>query len=184
MKLYRLAAVDMHTAQHIVEHCLRSELTQGRTVILVTHHIRMCLPVAAFLVELAGGTVKRSGTIQELRETEQLPADDCNFSDVGNQDDNEPTVENEADAVGATPDKLPLTMKAKCSRRTRPNSSGKLIEAETRAEGRVSIKTYFTYIRAAGWLSWVITLVLMLLMRLINIANDVSVHAKEFFICS
>jgi hypothetical protein len=51
---------------------------------------------------------------------------------------------------------------------------GKLIEVEARAEGRVSWLTYVTYIRAAGTISWILTILLMLLIRAINIGNQVT----------
>jgi hypothetical protein len=49
---------------------------------------------------------------------------------------------------------------------------GKLVEEEARAEGQVSLKTYLTYARAAGYWTWALTLFLMLGLRLINIANQ------------
>ncbi|THV07466.1 P-loop containing nucleoside triphosphate hydrolase protein [Dendrothele bispora CBS 962.96] len=164
-----LAAVDMHTAQHLVNNCFSSDLVRGRTVILVTHHIGLCIPVSTYLVELHRGSVLRHGPIegfeakvlQEVIETEDEP-----FV----SEDPEPTPnerqENEADA-------LPKHSRFKSGSK----ANGKLIEAEARAEGRVSIHTYMTYIRAAGIFSWVLTVLLMLLIRAINILNQVFLAA-------
>ena len=52
-------------------------------------------------------------------------------------------------------------------------ASGKLVEAEARAEGRVSLKSYWTYIKAAGLWAWVMTFVLLVLIRVINVGNQV-----------
>ncbi|KAK7063980.1 P-loop containing nucleoside triphosphate hydrolase protein [Favolaschia claudopus] len=158
-----LAAVDMHTATHIVQNCLTGTFARDRTIILVTHHISLCLPIAHYLVELSQGQVLRHGTIESLEESGVLEkvvaTEDHGF-------DNEPEAvplsptENEADIIAPV---VP----------TKPRSNGKLIEAEARAEGRVSWRTYVTYIRAAGVSSWIMTLLLMLLIRLVNILNQV-----------
>ncbi|KAK7465464.1 hypothetical protein VKT23_005441 [Stygiomarasmius scandens] len=163
-----LAAVDMHTAQHLVNNCFSSDLVRGRTVILVTHHIGLCLPVSTYLVELSRGSVIRHGPIEGFEENvlrEVIETEDEPFMEP------EPATqtgqqENEADA-------LPKHRKFKSG----SQANGKLIEAEARAEGRVSIRTYITYIRAAGVLSWLVTFLLMLLIRGINILNQVFLAA-------
>lgn len=53
-------------------------------------------------------------------------------------------------------------------------AEGKLIEAEVRAEGRVSVRTYLTYIYAAGVWCWIMSLIIMLIIRLIGIGNQVG----------
>ncbi|KAF7311117.1 P-loop containing nucleoside triphosphate hydrolase protein [Mycena chlorophos] len=153
-----LAAVDMHTATHIVENCLTGSFARDRTIILVTHHISLCLPVAHYIVELDGGRVLHQGTVKTLEETgilrEVVETEDQPFSE-------EETPVDEAQADAEAP------------KEERARTDGKLIEAEARAEGRVSIRTYLAYIRAAGVVSWLFTFLLMLLIRGINIANQV-----------
>ncbi|PSR81584.1 hypothetical protein PHLCEN_2v6350 [Hermanssonia centrifuga] len=113
-------------------------------------------------VELSFGDVLHWGTIQSLQERGQLQqlvaAEDI-------KDDNLPdteavTLENEADLAAGMQVTNPI----------RKPSSGKLVEAEARAEGRVSLRSYLTYIRAAGIIAWILTLLLVIQMRLINIA--------------
>jgi ABC-type nitrate/sulfonate/bicarbonate transport system ATPase subunit len=36
-----LSAVDAHTASHLFERCLRGPLMNGRTVVLVSHHVQV-----------------------------------------------------------------------------------------------------------------------------------------------
>lgn len=162
----RLAAVDMHTAQHLMKKALSGELARGRTIILVTHHISLCLPIASYLVELSGGSILRQGSTQDLRERGQLEKlveeEDVPPMEAESQSSTS-EMENEADLVD--PD---LETQAKTK-----TSDGKLIEAEARAEGRVSARTYLTYIRAAGLYSWFLTVILMVLIRLITIGNQV-----------
>ena len=165
-----LAAVDMHTAQHLVKYALSGPLAAGRTIILVTHHISLCLPIASYLVELSDGRVVHEGTIQDLRGRGLLQnivkAEDHPQTAVTDSLDAQDEV-NEADLVDANgTDEVKLPK--------RPTANGKLIETEARAEGRVSLHSYLTYIRAAGIVCWILTIWLLIQIRLINIAVQVS----------
>ncbi|KAJ2668275.1 hypothetical protein GGI25_006465, partial [Coemansia spiralis] len=64
-----LSAVDAHTGKHILMECLlnKTSLMQGRTCVLVTHHVAMCLPFAQFLVILYDGQISLKGTPAELQ---------------------------------------------------------------------------------------------------------------------
>ncbi|GLB35831.1 putative ABC transporter transmembrane region [Lyophyllum shimeji] len=154
-----LAAVDMHTAQHLLAKCLTGDLARDRTIILVTHHISLCLPAASFLVELSHGKVSRQGSIQDLKDINLLES-------VVEQED-------ELADVPQTPQNEADVWKDTACKTVHQAGNGKLIEAEARAEGRVSVHTYLTYVRAAGILPWILTIALMLLIRFINIANQV-----------
>ncbi|KAJ7598846.1 multidrug resistance-associated ABC transporter [Mycena floridula] len=57
-----LSAVDSHTAHHLYHECLKGELVKNRTVILVSHHVRLCAPGASYVVALEQGGVLFSGT--------------------------------------------------------------------------------------------------------------------------
>lgn len=154
----------MHTATHIVQNCLTGPFAHDRTIILVTHHISLCLPVAHYIVELAQGRVLRQGTVKSFEASgilqKVVEAEDQPFHEQ--QDIVPAPVDNEADSLSTEIEPVKRTV-----------SNGKLIEAEARAEGRVSLRTYMTYIRAAGKFSWLLTLLLMLLIRFINIGNQV-----------
>ncbi|KAI0687745.1 P-loop containing nucleoside triphosphate hydrolase protein [Cytidiella melzeri] len=160
-----LAAVDMHTAQHLVKHALSGPLAVGRTILLVTHHITLCLPIASYLVELSDGKVKHEGTIQDLRgrgilqklvEAEDHPQSAVEEPSAAKEEVNEADLSTGNGTNGV--------MKPKA-----PTSTGKLVEAEARAAGRVSLHSYLTYIRAAGVLSCILSLWLLVQLRLINI---------------
>ncbi|KAI0636054.1 P-loop containing nucleoside triphosphate hydrolase protein [Trametes polyzona] len=156
-----LAAVDLHTAQHIVKKALTGDLARDRTIILVTHHITLCLPIAAYLVELHAGSVIRQGSASELREhgeLERLVEAEDTVEEDKTESSSATQVENEADLSADGPE--PKVVE--------PN--GKLIDDEARAEGRVSLRTYWTYIRAAGIISWIFTFALMVLIRVINVS--------------
>ncbi|KAJ2900121.1 hypothetical protein IWW38_000661 [Coemansia aciculifera] len=65
-----LSAVDAHTAKHILTECLLSKtpLMLGRTRVLATHHVSMCLPYAQYIVMLREGQVSLKGNPSELQE--------------------------------------------------------------------------------------------------------------------
>ncbi|KAF6747838.1 multidrug resistance-associated ABC transporter [Ephemerocybe angulata] len=48
-----LAALDVHTAVWVVNKCLKGDLVQGRTVLLVTHNIALASPIASFIISVS-----------------------------------------------------------------------------------------------------------------------------------
>ncbi|KAF9469518.1 pleiotropic drug resistance ABC transporter [Collybia nuda] len=156
-----LAAVDMHTAQHIISECLTGDLVRDRTVILVTHHISLCLPISSHLIELSHGKVLHQGSIQELQKLGLIQTVITREDKSSPQVDSDRASDIKANGID-TDVKIPKIL-----------GDGKLIDAESRAEGKVSWRTYFAYIRAAGLVSWFLTVVLMLLIRFIDIGNQV-----------
>lgn len=80
-----------------------------------------------------------------------------------------PTPDNEPDVLAGTPPELAST--GLDTEQTK--KKGTLIEAEKRAEGRVSYRTYWTYIRAAGVWTWIVTVFLMTFIRLVTVTNQV-----------
>ncbi|KAF9644674.1 pleiotropic drug resistance ABC transporter [Thelephora ganbajun] len=179
-----LAAVDMHTAQHLVA-ALSGPLGRDRTIILVTHHISLCLPISSFLVELFQGSVRRFGFVDELRKNgylkEVIEREDLvpeayqpvhEFPTVSSKQ--KFTPESEPDVFAGTPPEREATSPILNQEQSR---KGKLIEAEKRAEGRVSYRTYWTYVRAAGVWTWMVTVFLMIFIRLATVVNQVFIAA-------
>ncbi|KAJ7283175.1 P-loop containing nucleoside triphosphate hydrolase protein [Mycena rebaudengoi] len=124
-----LAALDVHTAQWIVEKCFGGDLLKGRTVILVTHNVALAGPIAHFVVTFgADGTVKSRGSVAELARgplAAQIREDQKALD----------KVEQEIDA--------PTTQEAAA-----PKSDGKLIVAEEIHEGHVSSAAVKMYLLA------------------------------------
>lgn len=181
----------MHTAQQLVS-ALSGPLCRGRTIILVTHHISLCLPISSFLVELFQGSVRRSGSIEGLRkngylkeviEREDLVPDAYQsaheFPSASSKA--KPNRENESDGLTKTPPEGEVTSPVLNQERGR--RKGKLIEAEKRAEGRVSYRTYWTYIRAAGMWTWMVTVLLMIFIRLVTVVNQVRSVVPSWVWC-
>ncbi|CAG8171204.1 unnamed protein product [Penicillium salamii] len=66
------SALDAHTGRHVFEHALIGELGQGRTRVLVTHHVALCLPGTDYSVLLENGRIKYAGTIDDLKQAHHL----------------------------------------------------------------------------------------------------------------
>lgn len=67
-----LSAVDSHTAKHIFEHCILGPLMFGRTCILVTHNVALCVPFAEHVVVLNNGKVATQGPPDEVMSSGML----------------------------------------------------------------------------------------------------------------
>ncbi|BGP39463.1 hypothetical protein JCM10449v2_003413 [Rhodotorula kratochvilovae] len=98
-----LSAVDAHTAAHIYEHCLKGPLLKGRTVILVSHHVQLTAPGAAYVVQLANGRVAFQGSGAAFLESDGYKA--ANGGDGGTGADDEPTSPRHEDAPPVVPGK-------------------------------------------------------------------------------
>ncbi|KAG8737179.1 hypothetical protein FRC10_008487 [Ceratobasidium sp. 414] len=67
-----LSAVDSHTAKDIVNQCLLGPLMAHRTVVLVTHHVDLILPIVGWVVKLREGRIEAQGTVAQLRDSGAL----------------------------------------------------------------------------------------------------------------
>ncbi|GAA6021159.1 hypothetical protein JCM10207_008338 [Rhodosporidiobolus poonsookiae] len=85
-----ISAVDAHTAAHIFEKCLKGPLLEGRTVVLVSHHVQLTAPGAAYVVELDNGRVGFSGTGADYLKSESFTA----ISGGGDDEPTSPKLEN------------------------------------------------------------------------------------------
>ena len=110
----------------------------------------MCLDAASYLVEIRNGHVIRQGTIGDLRRQGQLSA-------IISQDDTLDNEHGDTQAPGkAFPDDVneadmdTLNEGSSNENENTPvhnGNIGKLVDEEARAEGRVSLWTYWTYIQ-------------------------------------
>ena len=173
------SAVDAHVGRHLYEEALTGELGKGRTRILVTHHVSLCLPLTHYSVLLDDGVVQHAGTVEELRKDGRLEA--ILEHDIEIQNEEEEKAEQE-DALtvddGGGLHKM-LTNKSNKSRRAsnldvedehraRRTSSAvdnreeakqkvapkKFTEEEHRETGAIKRQIYGEYIRASGGFSW------------------------------
>jgi hypothetical protein len=148
--------VDAHTAHHLYTECLKGELMRGRTVILVSHHVQLCAPAAAYVVALDNGRIQFSGSgedfvgsdvMQTLVQSKAVQVEDADdtecFADekeLGEQSETTSTVAGIMPADGKQQDEK--------------KGPRQLVEDETRAVGRVERRIWWTYITAVGELQY------------------------------
>lgn len=170
-----LSAVDAHTAHHLYEKCLKGELLQGRTVVLVSHHVQLCAPGASYVVALDNGKAAFAGDNQAFQSSgvmdslvqsdnpdtkqplEVIPqVRDSQISKVM-ADSVEPESESSSTVAQGSEDEIKAIEKKKSGPR-------KLIEEEKRAVGRIRRDIWQTYIFACGGrIYWSIFVAVMVL---------------------
>ncbi|RDW56946.1 hypothetical protein BP5796_13013 [Coleophoma crateriformis] len=144
------SALDAHVGKHIYDNALMGELSHGRTRILVTHHISLCLPRAEYAVQLdSDGTIKSAGLVEDLRQDERftnLFEEVKKLPDVEEPDDDGMSTargsEASEEASSSATDSTPISV-AKAAPK-------KLVEKEKRAIGRVKNSVYRSYLKASG----------------------------------
>jgi ABC-type multidrug transport system fused ATPase/permease subunit len=129
-----LSALDVHVGKYIFEKCITGELLDGRTVLLVTHHVAMAKKAARKIVVMEQGRIVSAVHSEEsfanLETNTQLLLQDAETEDKLD----ESAIPTKVDST--TPDK--------------PEKSGKLVLEEERAVGRISRKTIFSYMSNFG----------------------------------
>ncbi|KAI9025859.1 hypothetical protein CLU79DRAFT_813063 [Phycomyces nitens] len=144
-----LSAVDAHTAKHIFQRCLKGDLLKGRTVILVTHHVRLCLSGAKYIMRFERGEVTGHGFVDSLRQDGSLSrllgeesVEDTYVEDAIEFDDEEFNI---------TDDKADVN---------------NMIKEEKTEKGQVKLKVYMAYFKACGgWLFWTVLLLSFFISR-------------------
>ena len=59
------SALDSHVSKHISD-ALTGELVKGRTRVLVTHMVTLCLPKARYVVHIKNNTIEYAGTVDSI----------------------------------------------------------------------------------------------------------------------
>jgi ABC-type uncharacterized transport system fused permease/ATPase subunit len=169
-----LSAVDSHTAKHIYQHCLRSDLMNGRTRILVTHHVRLCSGAAKYLVKMDNGRISLHGKIQDVLKSEFLH--DV-IGDEGTEilEDDEDAIESGALDASASrvPEESSSQQPSVANGNVEPKAVHTLVQSEGRARGRVKSQIYKMYISASGGIFyWILIVLLFCLVRFFNVGES------------
>ncbi|KAJ1994537.1 hypothetical protein H4R33_000243 [Dimargaris cristalligena] len=186
-----LSAVDSHTAQYICDHCLKGPLLHGRTVLLVTHHVKLCLDVAHHLVVMdqEHGVVAAGDPTDLLHdgfvsgillatEVESILRTRSVLSIPKLIDASEPGSPGSPGPDSLTPS-IPLKVQRHSAQDlvlgdiTAGPGAGQLVEEEESEEGNVSAAIYRIYLRAAGSPAlWTFLLVLLVLNQSMLVFQD------------
>lgn len=180
-----LSAVDSHTAKHIFEHCIMGPLMFGRTCILVTHNIALCVPRSHYVVTLSNGKVSAQGSPDELMASGAF-GDELLRSRPGSKDGSKTHSRNlsafdlneraNKDANGHNPEANGAAKGPELG------SKGQNKSANTRTEGKatgsVNIKVIKMYLVAMGpWHYWLLAFFAFLLQQVGSVACNVWIRA-------
>ncbi|KAL0089954.1 hypothetical protein J3Q64DRAFT_1674561 [Phycomyces blakesleeanus] len=147
-----LSAVDAHTAKHIYQRCIKGDLLKGRTVILVTHHVRLCLPAAKFVMRFERGYVTGYGSVESLREDGSLIRILGDEIIEDNTEAEEELIEQADEEFSLVDDKAVVN---------------NMIKEEKSEKGQVKFKVYMTYFTACGgWFFWTVLLLSYVVSRI------------------
>ncbi|KAK0452263.1 P-loop containing nucleoside triphosphate hydrolase protein [Armillaria borealis] len=151
-----LSAVDAHTAHHLYHECLKGELMQGRTVILVSHHVQLCAEGAGYIVALDNGRVLFEGAREDFQGSGVMRS----LVQSGFIDDKDGAAdEKEEEAIetgfGSGDESESSSTVAPASEVAETKIASKkpprkLVEEEKRAVGRIGKDIWLTYINACG----------------------------------
>ncbi|KAH8917874.1 P-loop containing nucleoside triphosphate hydrolase protein [Atractiella rhizophila] len=139
-----ISAVDTHVASTIVK-SFDSPLMNGRTIILVTHAVDLCLPLAAFLVTMSEGRIILEENVENMKKVDDAKG---KLQDVLK---NEESIDKAVHDVSSVDDAKTAGEIAK--------KAGKLVEEEKKSQGSIAWSVYHAYVKAAGYWMWAIVLV-------------------------
>lgn len=174
-----LSAVDSHTAKWIHEFCITGPLMEGRTCILVTHNVALCVPSAEKVIVMDNGriliqgdpeTVVKSGglgkddllkTGMSSKQTSRMPSRVPSFS-------GDETVGLNGETSAGQPNDTPAAPRAK---------KEKMSKDEAKTEGGVSWRVYKLYLAAMGpWWYWGIVMIIFLAQQVGSVATSVWIR--------
>ncbi|KAK4096246.1 P-loop containing nucleoside triphosphate hydrolase protein [Parathielavia hyrcaniae] len=142
------SALDAHTSRHVFEHGLAGDIAKGRTRILATHHIGLCLPRADYCVILDQGRVQHAGSVDALATTNIISHLGLSADETGEKDD----------AEDQKPASLPSDGPADSPSHSQERSAvlPRFVEDEGRATGSSTWTLYASYLRGGrrGVVPW------------------------------
>ncbi|KZT36420.1 P-loop containing nucleoside triphosphate hydrolase protein [Sistotremastrum suecicum HHB10207 ss-3] len=132
-----LSALDVHTARWVAEKCLGGDLLKGRTVLLVTHNVLLCKPIADYVISLSrNGTIVSQGTADEALKKNASVKNEAEVEAAALEKEEEVEVAQGSDGDVDEP--------------AIPTEGGKLIVAEEMAVGHITWASIRLYISSVG----------------------------------
>ncbi|KAJ3032206.1 hypothetical protein HDV00_007963 [Rhizophlyctis rosea] len=159
-----LSAVDAPTAQHLLHECILGPLMAGRTRLLVTHAVNLCLPYAVFVVVMEGGRVLKCGPAMDVAKAmgSEWAVDVIeNAADLSNDGRNEKI----GSPKSAKADSTSASVVINNQNTPAPNATnvGRVTTDETKAVAGVKWSTYKKLISALGGFIPVISLLILII---------------------
>ncbi|EPS42193.1 hypothetical protein H072_3924 [Dactylellina haptotyla CBS 200.50] len=145
------SAVDAHVGKEIFKNCLTGDIMKGRTRILVTHHVQLCLPKTEYIVELKEGRIERAATVTDLKRTGSLTKL-IEQEEETQKKDQEFTEENAIESV-AGPSNTNGHANGSANGTAAPKDPKKareFVKKEFREKGAIKFSVYRKYTQASG----------------------------------
>ncbi|OAA58984.1 ABC bile acid transporter [Niveomyces insectorum RCEF 264] len=185
------SAVDSHTAQWIFNNCIRGPLMRGRTCILVTHNVSLCVPYAEYVVAMNNGRIAGQGYTQDVIASgklgedlmQKLPTDAADISRIPSRVPSSVGDEAESgdsttliDNGGAADPSLPGS-NGHAKKQARKQNGGdrkQTVLEETKATGAVKWPVMKLYLGAMGsWWFWVVAALVFSLQQFSLVASNI-----------
>ncbi|KAF9298774.1 hypothetical protein BGZ88_004679 [Linnemannia elongata] len=153
-----LSAVDTHTGKHLFQ-TLTGPLVAGRTILMVTHQVQLCMTSASLVVVLNKGEILGSGTPEEAVRNDWV--ENISMSALKDGDSSEVSTLRNEDA------------QTKPKKDAKEKTTVKLTEDEKKVEGAVAWDVYKTYLIASGgWPFWIGLVILFLTRELVDVSQN------------
>jgi ABC-type multidrug transport system ATPase subunit len=128
---------------------------QGRTVILVSHHVQLCAPGASYIAALDNGRVLFEGSKEEFYGSGTIKTFVQSTDSSGEMDDKQENVALEKKGTALAEEAVPQsetssTLAPSLASVKEDKPPRKLVEEEKREVGRIGRAVWETYIRACG----------------------------------
>ncbi|KAL9479999.1 hypothetical protein ACSS6W_004785 [Trichoderma asperelloides] len=171
------SAVDAHVGRHIFDKCISGDICEGRTRILVTHHVALVQSKAKYLVELGEGTVLNAGLTSELAEEgilERIKTHEQDPEEIQREEaaaEGSTVVNSEEGSV--TAEDGPSNGNTTADQKAKDKAAKDFVEKETRDKGQVKSRIYMSYLNhSGGWLFWIILAILFSSFEAGNLARN------------
>ncbi|KAL8643916.1 MAG: hypothetical protein Q9226_008040, partial [Calogaya cf. arnoldii] len=186
------SAVDTHVGRQLFEEALTGDLGSGRTRILVTHHLGLCLSRTAYVVSLNAGTVEYAGSVEELqkrgiveqlsREQEYLPRQQSTNVKQAEETLAKPGEHNDSLRKTITTDRTVRTDDSEIDTKGKGQPK-KFTEEESREKGSVKFSIWKEYlVTSGGWWFWPSILLFFLFYQLLVLSRSwwISIWTRSY----
>jgi len=143
-----LSAVDSHVGEHLFSEAIAGDIGNGRTRVLVTHHVHILARCDSVIV-MENGTIKHQGAYEDLI---AQGVDFAGAVDVSKIQKSENEEEKEKEDANAKTDGPKKATGKKEDRVAQKKAGAALVNAEEREIGDVATQAYLRYAKAGGWI--------------------------------
>jgi ABC-type multidrug transport system fused ATPase/permease subunit len=172
-----LSAVDAHTSKWIYDYCITGPLMQGRTCILVTHNVALCVPGAKYVVVLDNGRVLMQGDPETVVQSGALGSDELLKTGIRSRAHSRMPSRVPSFVGEEAPDQQANGSATDAFDAAKKQLKQKASKEEKKVEGGVEWRVYFLYLASMGpWWYWVIVTTVFVLQQIGSVATSVWIR--------